>query len=222
MYMSHNKIQHAPEPGRPKKEDEMFHSRHFNVDEVSKCNQTEHKAERNVFCASSELSFSENAISRHFIRTNNAATVPISWFCLGTRTTLIRSPFSSLETCYVNCPDQLLLLNWLAASIQLEALRWTRSVSDVTVWVTAVHGRLDKWRGAAVSRSTRACAVKIDALWGINQQRWKRRRRIFPTWSVSFPFFLFISPGEEARGTKCRRGAVFENDRSVCVHMQKG
>lgn len=48
-------------------------------------------------------------------KTNYAATVPISLFCSGTRTTLIRSPFSfpRFETYYANCPDQLPLLNWL-------------------------------------------------------------------------------------------------------------
>lgn len=48
-------------------------------------------------------------------KTNYAATVPISLFCSGTRTTLIRSPFSfpRFETYCANCPDQLPLLNWL-------------------------------------------------------------------------------------------------------------
>lgn len=48
-------------------------------------------------------------------KTNYAATVPISLFCSGTRTTLIRSPFyfPRFETYCANCPDQLPLLNWL-------------------------------------------------------------------------------------------------------------
>lgn len=44
------------------------------------------------------------------------------------------------------------------------------------------------------------CAIKIDAPWEINQQRWKwrRRRSALLTWNISFPVFLFISPGEQA------------------------
>lgn len=63
------------------------------------------------------------------------------------------------------------------------------------------------------------CAIKIDAPWEINQQRWKwRRRDTFPTWSISFPLFLFISPKSERVSHTKGEGLYFKRlTRCTCV-----